>query len=95
MKEVINRLESTGDGRRATHHTARLAEIESSRWTPVEALLQALQQLRRMIHELCPIFGAADEDEGVIDQLRRLVQLQPGLHCLGVIIIIVCRMHLN
>jgi len=44
-----------------------LAEIESSRWTPVEASLQALEKLRGVLHELGSIFGAADEDEGVVD----------------------------
>lgn len=75
--------------RSATYHALLVAQIEGRPWTAVEAALEALQQLRRMLHKLCAVRVAAYKDEIIVKQLRRLAQLQFSLHSAG------WQMHLN
>jgi len=90
MKATFNTLTNVKFTSLLAYHIAGLAEIESSRWTPIEASLQALEQLRRVLHELGAVLGASDENEGVIDQLRRLLQLQPRLHIFPSLLLLLC-----
>lgn len=91
MKATFNTLTNVKFTSLLAYHIAGLAEIESSRWTPIEASLQALEQLRRVLHELGAVLGASNENEGVIDQLRRLLQLQPRLHIFPSLLLLLLR----
>lgn len=72
-----------------TYHTLWIAQVEGREWTAIEAALEALQLLRRMLHKLAAVRVAAYKDEIIVKQLRRLLQLQFSFHRAG------CQMHLN